>query len=221
MANPWFRMYAEFASDPKVQMLSEQDQRRYIMLLCMRCSNGAVTLHDAEVAFQLRISSEEWAETKATLADKKLIDERSLPTAWNKRQYVSDSSAARVAKHRALRAAEKKQARNVTETPPDTDTDTEEKKKQEPLSPSAPTRRATSLPKDWSPSDEQVAKAKAERPDVDVEMEALKFRDFWIAKGGKEGRKLDWDATWRNWIRNARASRGRPVGGDDWRRVAV
>ena len=29
----WFRMYAEFATDPKVQMLSEADQRRYIMLL--------------------------------------------------------------------------------------------------------------------------------------------------------------------------------------------
>ena len=43
MANQWFRLYAEFAHDPKVQMLSEVDQRRYIMLLCMRC-NGDVTL---------------------------------------------------------------------------------------------------------------------------------------------------------------------------------
>ena len=59
MANQWFRMYAEFATDPKVQMLSEVDQRRYIMLLRLRCGNGDVTFHDDEVAFQLRINSEE------------------------------------------------------------------------------------------------------------------------------------------------------------------
>ena len=61
MANPWFRMYAEFATDPKVQMMSEADQRRFVMLLCLRCSNDDVTLHDDEVAFQLRISNDEWS----------------------------------------------------------------------------------------------------------------------------------------------------------------
>lgn len=32
--------------------------------------------------------------------------------------------------------------------------------------------------------------------------EAEKFRDFWIAKPGQGGVKSDWQATWRNWIRN-------------------
>lgn len=27
------------------------------------------------------------------------------------------------------------------------------------------------------------------------------FRDYWIGKAGKEGIKLDWSGTWRNWIR--------------------
>jgi hypothetical protein len=125
MANQWFRMYGEFATDPKVQMLSEANQRRYVMLLCLRCSDGDVTLQDEEVAFQLRISGEEWASTKATLMAKKLITDDNRPTAWDKRQYVSDSSSERVAAHRARKKAEKKQACNVTETPPDTDTDTE------------------------------------------------------------------------------------------------
>jgi hypothetical protein len=30
------------------------------------------------------------------------------------------------------------------------------------------------------------------------------FRDYWIAKPGKDGVKLDWQATWRNWIRKAK-----------------
>ena len=92
MSNPWFRMYAEFATDPKVQMLCETDQRRFVMLLCLRCSNGDVTLHDDAVTFQLRISNEEWRATKARLVAKNLIAEDNSPVAWDKRQYVSDSS---------------------------------------------------------------------------------------------------------------------------------
>lgn len=125
MANQWFRMYAEFATDPKVQMLSESDQRRYIMLLCLRCCNVTVTLQDEEVAFQLRISNDDWQQTKATLIAKKLIDEHANPCGWDKRQYASDSSAERVSRYRE----KMKRSCNVTVTPPDTDTDTENKEK--------------------------------------------------------------------------------------------
>lgn len=121
MANQWFRMYSEFASDPKVQMMNEADQRRFVMVLCMRCSNDNVTLHDEEIAFQLRISNEQWAATKAVFLAKNLINKDNTPTAWDKRQFVSDSSAERVARHRA----KKKQGCNVTETPPEAEADTE------------------------------------------------------------------------------------------------
>lgn len=126
MANQWFRLYAEFANDPKIQMMSESNQRRYVMLLCIRC-NGDVTLQDEEVAFQLRISNEEWATTKALFVSKELITEDNKPAAWDKRQFASDSSAARVSKHRA----KKKEQCNVTVTPQiQNRTDTEEKKEQ-------------------------------------------------------------------------------------------
>ena len=46
MANPWFRMYAEFATDPKVQSMSEAMQRRLTMLLCLRCSDVLATLQE-------------------------------------------------------------------------------------------------------------------------------------------------------------------------------
>ena len=111
----WFRMYAEFASDPKVQMLSECYQRRYMMLLCLRCSNGDVTLQDTEVAFQLRIDVTEWMQTKGVLVEKNLINDSNQPTSWDKRQFASDSSAERVARHRA----NKKEQCNVTVTPPE------------------------------------------------------------------------------------------------------
>jgi len=40
-------------------------------------------------------------------------------------------------------------------------------------------------------------------PHVDGKSETEKFRDYWRAKPGKDGRKLDWPATWRNWMRTA------------------
>lgn len=45
MANSWFRLYAEFATDPKVQMMSEAEQRRCVIRMCIRC-NGDVTLQN-------------------------------------------------------------------------------------------------------------------------------------------------------------------------------
>ena len=32
----WMRLYAEFATDPKVQMMSEAMQRRHVMLFCLK-----------------------------------------------------------------------------------------------------------------------------------------------------------------------------------------
>lgn len=65
------------------------------------------------------------------------------------------------------------------------------------------------LAKDWTLPDDLREWAIAERPDVDAENEAAKFRDHWHGKAGKDARKADWPATWRNWIRNARAANAR------------
>ena len=112
MANPWFRLYSEFAHDPKVQMLSEAMQRRYVMLMCLRCSETLETLHETEIAFQLRLSAEELDETKKLFISKNFIDKHWNLLNWDKRQFVSDSSTMRVAKHRN----KKKQLSNADET---------------------------------------------------------------------------------------------------------
>lgn len=73
---------------------------------------------------------------------------------------------------------------------------------------SAPTPRprGTRLPKDWIPSELARQQMARERPDIDLVAEHRKFTDHWQAKTGKDATKLDWDATWRNWIRNARGT---------------
>lgn len=62
------------------------------------------------------------------------------------------------------------------------------------------------LPADWTLPDDWRTWAIAERPDLDVKREADTFRDHWHGKAGKDGRKADWQATWRNWIRRAHAT---------------
>ena len=61
---------------------------------------------------------------------------------------------------------------------------------------------AKRLPPDWRPSDADAAYAASQslRPD-EISRVAEDFRDFWTAKGGADGRKLDWPATWRRWVR--------------------
>lgn len=42
-----------------------------------------------------------------------------------------------------------------------------------------------------------------DHPQLDIRAEHAKFCDYWIAQPGQKGVKLDWDATWRNWMRRA------------------
>ena len=126
MANPWFRMYSEFATDPKVQSMSEAMQRRLMMLFCLRCSDVLATLQEDELMFALRLSDDELSETKALFKRKGFVDDDWNLLNWDKRQFNSDSSTDRSRKHReAKKAAEQSIAtlRNVAATPPDTDTD--------------------------------------------------------------------------------------------------
>jgi hypothetical protein len=139
----WLRLYAEFGTDPKVQMMSEAMQRRLIMLFCLQCGNGIETFHVTEretsIGFALRISAEETATTKAEFFKRGFINDDWTLRNWSKRQYVSDSSTARVRKHREAKKQEASEAgnkvkrfRNATEQ---NRTDTEQNRTENETSP--------------------------------------------------------------------------------------
>lgn len=70
--------------------------------------------------------------------------------------------------------------------------------------------RATRLSPEWQLPAAWGRWAIAEGyPEPTVRLEAQKFRDYWISKSGKDATKVDWEATWRNWMRNSRSA---PVG---------
>lgn len=66
-----------------------------------------------------------------------------------------------------------------------------------------PRKRATRIPEEWEPDEELVSWAAEKSPAVDLEAESFKFRNYWLAKSGKDATKLDWRRTWQNWILTA------------------
>lgn len=80
--------------------------------------------------------------------------------------------------------------------------------------------RGIRIPTGWAPSDELITAMRVQGiPDPLARRELLKFRDYWAAQPGAKGRKADWDATWRNWLRravemqpNARPNGNTPLG---------
>jgi hypothetical protein len=183
MANPWFRLYSEFAFDQKVQMLSEVDQRRLIMLFCFRCS-GNVTLQDEEVTFQLRCSNDEWLKTKATFIAKGFINEHNEVLNWDKRQYISDSSSERVARYRDKKKSDVTLC-NVTVTPPEQNK-TEQK------------QNKVSLPKNFAISDRVISWANREGH-TNLQKH---FDNFVLSAQSKDYKYSDWDSAFMKAIRD-------------------
>lgn len=68
-------------------------------------------------------------------------------------------------------------------------------------SPPARSKRGERIPEDFSPDIE--AAVSEGLPRQEAERQARSFCDYWRAKPGKDGLKLDWQATWRVWYRRS------------------
>lgn len=66
--------------------------------------------------------------------------------------------------------------------------------------------KGTRLNEDWRPDTGLYAWAKGRRTDLNIDEQVEMFLDYWCAKAGQGATKLDWNRTFRNWIRSARAA---------------
>jgi hypothetical protein len=62
-----------------------------------------------------------------------------------------------------------------------------------------------SFPKEWEEFCQQT------RPELSPVKTFDQFRDYWIAQAGQKGVKLDWFATWRNWVRSTNTPKMNPA----------
>lgn len=96
-----------------------------------------------------------------------------------------------------------------------------EKKEREPNGSPKKSNRGSRLPADWHlPKEwgqEMVDKGVNETL---VRHQAERFKNYWLAKSGKDATKIDWRATWRNWmakhVEEAEMRKSPSSAGSDW-----
>ena len=64
-------------------------------------------------------------------------------------------------------------------------------------------KRASQLSADWIPDSEDKEYCKEKRPDLNPELVAENFRDYYLSHGKP---MVDWKRTWQRWVRNERGN---------------
>lgn len=215
MSLPWLRLYTEYATDPKIQILAFDDQRHFVMLLCLKgngtldCEAPSEAYRERLIAKALGLDAGTASEAKRRLMEGGLITADWMPVAWENRQMASDHDAAE--RQRRSRENRSRDSHNdVTTASCDshaidkkrldkTRLDTDQSKTERVSR--AKRSTATRLPEDWifTPERQEVSRGEG----VDGVREFAKFTDHWRSASGANARKLDWDASWRNWCRKA------------------
>jgi hypothetical protein len=223
----WFRFYSEVVNDPKVQRLSGDLFKLWVNLLCLANENserGALPADIEELAWKLRMSSDDLRQQLHTLQGQRLLDwcedtEQFKAHNWSERQKASDDVTARVNKLR--------EGRNVTETLHETESNVsvtplarapdkikiknreeeirEEKKgaRDAPTPTAKPPKKVeTSIPDDFTVTQAMYDKMHTELPELDIEAAT----ERWVTAMRANTRKYrytDWRLAWYNGMRNA------------------
>lgn len=213
--------------------LTTEEHGAYLLLLMEAWRRPECSLPDDDrlLARLCGLSPDKWDEVKPVVMAFWVRDGRSKTWSQKRlskeRHYVAGKSASQ--RDKVLKRWEKKKKEDTTvlpegyrdDTPTPTPTPTLEK--EEAIASSKKSDRGSRLPNDWAIPDEyrEAAKAMGASEHL-IANEAERFRDFWIAKAGKDGVKLDWLATWRNWVRTALSNpRNKPSDMSDARRRAA
>lgn len=71
-----------------------------------------------------------------------------------------------------------------------------------------PRKRATRIPDNFEVTTAMRKWAAEKAPNVNGPLATEKFINYWTAKSGKDATKLDWVATWRNWMLSDQEKQG-------------
>lgn len=182
---PWFRLYSEFCVDPQVQMLSFDDQRHFVMAMCMKrrgILDKPYTSRDVRarvIAMTLGLEPVAASEANRRLVEMGLVDTDWQPVAWERRQPKSDSDGA----ERARRYRDRRNA-NVTE--PSRDSHGLERE------------RDSERDKDQRESALSLVRIPECPKDMDVEAEGQSCADYYREQG-----KRVTPNRWRSWVLRA------------------
>jgi len=112
----WFRLYVEWAFDPKIQSLDFETQRHHLMVLCLK-KNGDLEKFSGKtleniIGCALRVSPKKLGKIKKSLIEATLINENWEPNGWDDRQYISDEDPTHKERQRRYRERKTKSDRS-------------------------------------------------------------------------------------------------------------
>jgi hypothetical protein len=219
MKRPAFQFYpADWRKDPALSACSLAARGLWIELMCIAHEGGTYgvlsingkPMAPAQIARMVGESPAAVVKLLAELEDAGVFSRDEQGCIYSRRMVKDEhvrnvrADAGRLGGNPNLLKQKVKQTDNLE--PPPSSSSSSSSSNNEDTAPSAKSPRGTALPKDWELPGDWRTWAEGARPDVDVLTVADSFRDYWVAKPGKDGRKADWLATWRNWVRNQRSS---------------
>jgi hypothetical protein len=118
----WFRLYGETVDDAKLKLLAFEDRWHFIAILCCKAQgildNTKPALLERTIAAKLGLDLRALDEVKRRLVEVDLLTDSWQPTGWERRQYASDDSTARVRRFR-------EKSKNLPQTPSEEETETD------------------------------------------------------------------------------------------------
>ena len=123
------------------------------------------------------------------------------------------TTASKAGKASALKRAMNKNSTSVEQALNERSTEVQPTNNQQPITNNQvkENKRGSRLFQDFIFPSDWLVFCKQERPDLQPVQTFEKFKDYWIAQAGQKGVKLDWFATWRNWVRNTNAPKVNPA----------
>jgi len=199
--------------------LTRAQHGAYLLLILHYWSKGGLPSDDRLLARIARMSDREWKAESGILAE--FFDED-----WRHPRIEKELEKARTkSEKRAEAGARGGDAKSLKNNGGDvaiatillqqkddfavaSSSEPEKEKKEHPSPPSVvrpPQKsRGEFLSAEWGPCIEGRRMAIAELGSRESALRELqRFRNYWFGKSGADGRKRDWDATWRNWIMKA------------------
>jgi len=122
------------------------------------------------------------------------------------------TTASKAGKASALKRAMNKNPTSVEQTLNERSTEVQPTNNQQPLTKNQEKKTlGKRLASDFSFPKEWEEFCQTERPELSPVKTFDQFKDYWIAQAGQKGVKLDWFATWRNWVRSTNAPKINPA----------
>jgi len=213
---PAFQFYpGDWLSNANVSMMTLEEEGAYIRLLCHCWIEGYLPNDDAKLAMLSKGASttvlslvrqrfQPSADDAHILINLRLVRERQKQVAWREKSSAGGRKSAQL---RAKSTDRKSKGGSTGPLQPNGNSSSSVFSLQSSSNkvftePAVPKTKGTRIPENFSVTLEHQRWAKEHNlPSPSDYIEA--FCDYWRAKPGAGGVKLDWDATFRNWMRNS------------------